>query len=587
MHIHGRIAAKSGAVALALLLASAPLASADGGSHARGNRRSAPPPPPATGQAPPLHPGRTQLPPMNQGGGATPWQGRSSGQPLSSQPTLSRGSVPFQSPIGRQWAGAGQPQNNPLPFQGGAPTGNRGLDLRRGSLGSNPTLPGSTNGAPVFGGGRGSLNGGPTPLTLPRPLGGTTPSPSLDTRRGSRGGNLPGSQPLSSYPGLRTGPALGNGVTPPPYATGASSNAAALAALRARAAGNNAQAPRFGTPGAMVQPGGVHPGGVRRSGPSAGSGASFPAPSGGVQRYGPSVGPAAVLPTHTGGVRVEPRPWRTFHRGGRQHWTPDWGYAPYAPVMHTDHVNVFGFPPDPGFCAEPWPSPPPIIVEPTYVYPAPLPPPQAEPPVLVAPPSEPWPAPATAPEVLPEQPPAQADPGADAQAARAETFGKGFEAFQRGAFEEALGRFESLVKSDPKDGEAWMAITHAAFALGLYPRAAEALAQAAALGGFPRGYRFDPAPLYAGEGTFDALLERVVRHVAATPRDADARLVLAWLFVSLGRRVEAQEQLQQVLMLRPDDGTAPVLSIALLPAAPQAQPAQVPNAPAPVPVPAR
>jgi hypothetical protein len=459
--------------------------------------------------------------------------------------------------------------NNPQPFQGQPPTVNRGLDTRRGYLGAGGVQQG---GSTVFGGGRGTLNGGPTPLTLPSPLVGTTPSPSLDMHRGSRGMAPQGTRPYTSYPAWRSN----NGSQPlATGATGATSNAAALAALRARAAGANAQAPRLVGPGGAGQPAAVHQGGVRRG--------------------GPAVGPAASLPTHTGGVRVEPQRWRSFHRNGRQVWTPDWGYAPYQPVTYVEYVNVFGFCPQPYFQPEPWPMPAPVYLEPEYyleaeyVYPA-LPLPALEAPALVAPPAPTaWPAP-SAPTVAPEPDAAPAEPGAEAQAsrsgARADAFGKGFEAFQRAAYADALGRFEALVKVDAKDGEAWMAIAHAAFALGIYPRSAEALAQVAALGGFPRGYRFDPAPLYTGEGTFDGLLKGVMKHVAALPRDADARLVLAWLFTSLGRRIEAQEQIQQILMLRPDDTTAPVLSIALLPAPPQ--PAEgAANAPAPVPVPAR
>lgn len=350
--------------------------------------------------------------------------------------------------------------------------------------------------------------------------------------------------------------------------------------------------------------------------------------------------PATGLATHTGGVRrgsgagslgARPYPYApavpthghpTPTPGGSTWPGHGWGYAPRpsawgpvapAPVVlapvHNDItvVNIWGFAPpvchepalplwpEPSWSQPVWPQPAPVVEPPAYAPPTYLPPTYGDP----AP--APWPAPAPAPIAPPIEPPVEppAEPpveppvedplpgpveepsAGDAPALDEETLRAAFasilEAFRRGAYAEALDVAEALTASEPRLGEAWMAALHAAFALGRYDRAARALTEAALLGAFPRGYRFDPRPLYPEEAVLRAQVEALAARVAAAADDADARLVQAWLLTALGQRAQAQEALVAVLTLRPDDRAAPLLALALLPAAP-ASPAEAPAA---------
>jgi thioredoxin-like negative regulator of GroEL len=162
-------------------------------------------------------------------------------------------------------------------------------------------------------------------------------------------------------------------------------------------------------------------------------------------------------------------------------------------------------------------------------------------------------------------------PGTEAQQA----FEAAFRLFLSGNWADALAGFQTLAAADPQNGEALLGIVQSAFALGRYADAARALEAAAALGAFPKGYRFDPRPLYpvradaAGAGQsspFDALLQRLQQHVRVQRQDADAHLLLAYLHVAMGRTAEANLELAWHRALRPGDPTAAALATALEPA---------------------
>jgi Flp pilus assembly protein TadD len=166
---------------------------------------------------------------------------------------------------------------------------------------------------------------------------------------------------------------------------------------------------------------------------------------------------------------------------------------------------------------------------------------------------------------------------------------KAFDHFRRGQYAEAFATLDIVVQADPKNGEAWMGRFFAAFPLGRYADAATSLARAAELGAFPRGYRYDPRPLFdasaganagTGEGTpstsaFDGHFGRLSTHLNANPSDPDGYAVLAYLHVALGRPAEAQAALASLAALRPADPLLPHLRTALLP------PEQQPQTPAP------
>lgn len=674
--------ARSGAVALALLLSCPSLALADGAHH--GGARRGPPPPPPGGQtqtsfAPPST-GRNFAPqhysaptPRSFPTTPTPFARGTSGQPLSSMPTLNRSSIPYSAPQGQgRWNGGGMPQGGGNGVVGRSLNSTPlALDPRRNAVALDRLRQGNTQpglrSVPTF---------GPAPLAGPSPLGGTTPSPALDR---ARFGGTPLGQGRSTTslgdswatrnggtiqraPGTWTGDAGARealrlrSTTPAPLinrstpflnrsagglnrsAGGATANGGTFAG---RSLTNSVQGP--------AGSGALHYGGVRSS-PLAPTGTTR-----GVT--GPLATSPALLATHTGGVRTRPL---SYAYGGGSTWNHYYGYPGYglgySPLWYQPYHScfsgiTFGF----GYgygggcsCESPfisygggyYPPADPYYYAPTYPLngyptygapaggyyapngypengtvvvpegaPAPVAPP--EPPATVAPTEpatpefpEPTPMPeATKPEVpapdatVPDAPAPDATvPGVGptdtkaleaAQAARRSIFWEGHEAFLAADYAKALKAFENLVTSDDKDGMAWMGVSNAAFAAGNYPRAAEAVAHAATLGAFPRGYRFDPEPIYQPAGSFTKLLDRTVRDVAAAPQDPAGHLVLAWLYTSLGKRPEAQAEIQQVLTLKPDDETAPVLAVALLPAPKQAaapaagQPA--PGAPAPVP----
>jgi tetratricopeptide (TPR) repeat protein len=158
-------------------------------------------------------------------------------------------------------------------------------------------------------------------------------------------------------------------------------------------------------------------------------------------------------------------------------------------------------------------------------------------------------------EALPD-PPGKAD------------FQAGVEAFQAGHFEQALEHFRTGAEADETNGEAWMAVAQAAFATGDYAQAAEGLAKAGELGGFPRGYRFDPRPVYPDAKDFEKAVARLDKHLTKHADDADAHLVRAYIHVALGEKTEARQEIERVLELQPADETAPLLNEALLPALP-------------------
>lgn len=152
------------------------------------------------------------------------------------------------------------------------------------------------------------------------------------------------------------------------------------------------------------------------------------------------------------------------------------------------------------------------------------------------------------------------------------------DAFFAGEYGRARELFRNVVNAEPGNGEAWLGLVHANFALGFYKEAADALAQAAALDAFPRGYQFDPRPLYRGEGGFDRPLAKLDGVIAKRPDNVNALLVRAYLHVALGERVDAQAAIQRVLEMRPEDETAPRLAMALLPPPPPpAEPPAQPN----------
>ena len=263
-------------------------------------------------------------------------------------------------------------------------------------------------------------------------------------------------------------------------------------------------------------------------------------------------------------------------------WDP-WYYDAYSPFW-VGGAPAFGFgtvyygPAYSGYFAEPVVIEQPVYVEtPVYVQGAPVeegvPAPAAAPAPAVAP------APAAAPATTEEADvPGRAD------------FEAGVQAFLGGDYPEALRRFRLVVQADDQNGEGWMAVGQAAFAVGAYDEAGVAIAQAANLGAFPRGYRYDPKPMYPQDGRFDELFGKLQAFRQAHPEDANAHIVAAYFHVALGESAEANGAILATLKARADDKTAPILSLALLPPLPPEKSTEggagSAAAPAPLPAPA-
>ena len=262
--------------------------------------------------------------------------------------------------------------------------------------------------------------------------------------------------------------------------------------------------------------------------------------------------------------------------------TEPYGYDPYAPGIGVE-VDPYAAAPlaqpgyvDPGYAQPGFAEPAPFAEGPyqePWAYPGE---PGADEPLLEAPaqgaPQAGEPAPQDAPL-------AEADGTPPTQ--EAATFAKGVEAFLAGRYAESQVLFALLSETQPEDGQVWLALTHSHFARSEYAQAATALARTAALGAFPRGYRFDPHPLYP-DGSFDEKLARLRHHTQTYPLHAEAWLLRGYFEVAMGDGEAARVSLDRVTALRPTDATAPLLRVALEPAeAPPAEAAAPLEAPAP------
>ena len=431
-----------------------------------------------------------------------------------------------------------------------------------------------------------------------RPRAGTVPSPTWDT---SRAGTTPTTSPNLTLPSTQTGGRF-------PGIAGSPRTGSMIPAAGVRRAGTlqNAQGDAVAAPGSVTPTLGARTGGVRRAGQIGGAGGGIAAPSvarsGGVRRGGS--GDALVAggggAAHAGAVR-----YGGTHVGGSHYHHDHYGYyGGYGyPYHHHHHYGYglgigfgyggwsigfgyggwglgFGYGGwgyggcDPCYSyVDPWPvayGPSyygPSYYAPSYAYPAypapqplyvepPLGPvvPQEAPlaPMVPAPEAAPAPDAVPAPnafpapnDVKPEQAPAQGQPPA-LTPEEEKALGESLEAFRSGSYGKAHALLEGLVANNPQLGNAWMGIAHAAFAAGRTQRAAEALTKASLLGAFPRGYRFDPATLYASPEAFKERRQALDTRLTEKPDDADAHLVAAWLHLSVGERDAARQHLSLI-----------------------------------------
>ncbi|MGE0193235.1 MAG: tetratricopeptide repeat protein [Planctomycetota bacterium] len=513
--------------------------------------------------------------------------------------------APFQGPSG------GSRRRNDAPSSSGPVIGHT---RARGLFGTTPTAPRS-GGSPFSNRSFGTNDPGSRVLGVRRSGGGALPF-------AASGGSVPSGVPVlrsgtrrssggdtSAFGTVTTLPRTGIVGTPSarrvpsPRTFGGHTATPSFGASRVVVGGGNRVigTRRIGTPGLATPPG---PGAVGFGGsaggtavPYARTGSRVALPSsrvGGlgstqVVRSGITLGGHRAYPTARVYGAAGPRAWRLGYNVGRRHGSA-WrnGHGWYLVVAASTSYTW-------DWCLEPvfgygtvWVSDPtPYVVDPVYVGGAPVYGGEGyyTPDGVWVPAGEagPYPAPPDDGQggyYLPEGTPYeetwdQGTPGLEAPhgvdqpeppaGEGEELFAKGVEAFLDGRHAEAELTFHLLSLEQPENGQVWMALLHARFAQGDYEAAATALNKAAAIGAFPRGYRFDPTPLYR-DGSFPQRLQGLERHLGTYPRHTDALLLLGYFQVALGQEANARASLDRVLLQRRADPTAILLQEALLPA---------------------
>jgi len=116
--------------------------------------------------------------------------------------------------------------------------------------------------------------------------------------------------------------------------------------------------------------------------------------------------------------------------------------------------------------------------------------------------------------------------------------------FARGQFENAVEHYRAASRQGQGDAMAAFALGHGLFATGAYAEAAAALR---------RGLQFYPAMLgvqmnrrhfYGNPQAFDEQLDRLARHVEATPSDSSARFLLGYNYFFTQQYARAREQFE-------------------------------------------
>lgn len=159
----------------------------------------------------------------------------------------------------------------------------------------------------------------------------------------------------------------------------------------------------------------------------------------------------------------------------------------------------------------------------------------------------------------PVVPPAPVEPLVETGPPPTGLLAEGWQAFERGAYEEARRLFVRAVLEDTKSGSAKLAYGIGHYALGDYRVAAMAIR---------RGVTVWPESLEGGinllihyrvADDFDLHLDRITKHLQARPGDADAWLVRGYVELFGGKQEMARGSLSKAVELSPEDPIAQLL----------------------------
>jgi hypothetical protein len=134
------------------------------------------------------------------------------------------------------------------------------------------------------------------------------------------------------------------------------------------------------------------------------------------------------------------------------------------------------------------------------------------------------------------------------------------QAFQGRDYATARTLFAKAVLNEPDNGLAELSYAVGLFATGEYAQSAGALRRGLALAPDVVDMPLDVTRIYGDAGDLKSHVQRLQFHVASSPEDADAWLVLGHIHFSIGEPVEAARAFDRAKALHPRDPYADILS---------------------------
>lgn len=127
------------------------------------------------------------------------------------------------------------------------------------------------------------------------------------------------------------------------------------------------------------------------------------------------------------------------------------------------------------------------------------------------------------------------------------------QAFRNGKYLQAADMAQATLEFDPSNGVAWLFASHTRFAIGDYSTAAEYLEQAMAnLNHQHWGFVVENFRQFYGANDYVSQMERLHRHLARHPADAQAWAVRGHQYLYLGYDGEARLDFEEALKLAPN-----------------------------------
>jgi tetratricopeptide (TPR) repeat protein len=256
------------------------------------------------------------------------------------------------------------------------------------------------------------------------------------------------------------------------------------------------------------------------------------------------------------------RPWYNYHYGWHSGYWNYWNALPAFwlgsgvadSVMSTGDTFAYS---NPYYEA---PSETTVVVQPTLDYSAAIPAPTvAEASVAYPPPPDQQVLDSG--EALPTTEPPPPDNKDETVANANKQFDAAREAFKAGDYPKAQTLVEKAIELLPSDATLHEFRALTLFAQGRYKDAAATLYAVLAAG---PGWNWDTMrTLYPDEDTYTRQLRALEEDIRKHPKSGEARFVLAYQYLVLGRKDAAVKQLQEVVRLQPEDKLSAALLKAL------------------------